>query len=265
VQPGPGVPDAFKLNMMIRTAIIALNQANQTGNYTVLRDLGGASFRATNDASRLAEIFADLRRRQLDLSPILFFTPKILAQPQIDPRGILRLVGYFPTAPEVVKFDIYYVQEAGSWRLFGIGVTSAPAEATAALPAPNAGQPSPAPASAAQPAPPQPQAAAKPAAAAPAKPAPKAAEAPAQPKPAATKPPSAKPEAKARPQPPRPGEGAGQSAGQNWTADTATRPNTPQAGAPSASINLTRGGEAQKDVEAPASESKDKPDFFPFW
>ena len=34
------MPDAYKLNMLIRTTLIALSQANQTGNYSVLRDLG---------------------------------------------------------------------------------------------------------------------------------------------------------------------------------------------------------------------------------
>jgi hypothetical protein len=132
--PGIALPDSYKLNMMIRTAIVALNQANQTGNYTVLRDLGSISFRMSNDPSRLAEVFAALRKRQLDLSPVLFFTPKLVQQPQVDERGLLRLVGFFETAPERVNFDIYYVFEAGQWRLFGIGLVTAPPEATAALP-----------------------------------------------------------------------------------------------------------------------------------
>jgi hypothetical protein len=132
------LPDAYKLNMMIRTAVIALNQANLTGNYTVLRDLGATSFRMTNDASRLAEIFADLRKRKLDLSPVLFFMPKLIQQPQINERGLIRLAGYFETAPERINFDIYYIFEAGQWRLFGIGVLLTPAvDATAALPQQN--------------------------------------------------------------------------------------------------------------------------------
>jgi hypothetical protein len=135
VQAAPGLPDAYRLNVMIRTAIIALNQANQTGNYTVLRDLGATPFRMSNDPSRLAETFAALRKRQLDLSPILFFMPKLVQQPQLDQRGLLRLVGYFATTPERVNFDIYYLLEGGQWRLFGIGVLMTP-DATASLPAP---------------------------------------------------------------------------------------------------------------------------------
>ncbi len=136
--PALTLPDQYKLNMMIRTAIIALNQANLTGNYTVLRDLGVTSFRLSNDASRLAEIFVDLRRRKIDLSPILFFMPKLVSPPQINERGLIRLVGYFETAPERINFDIYYAFEAGQWRLFGIGVLlKPPMEATAALPQQN--------------------------------------------------------------------------------------------------------------------------------
>jgi hypothetical protein len=132
--PAAVMPDEYKLNIMIRTAIVALNQANQTGNYTVLRDLGTASFRLTNDSARLAEVFQALRKRQIDLSPVLFFTPKLLQQPVMDPRGLIRLVGFFETAPERVNFDIYYLWEMGQWRLFGVGVVMSPADATAALP-----------------------------------------------------------------------------------------------------------------------------------
>ena len=40
----PTLPDQYKLNMLIRTTIIAVNQANKTGNYAVLRDLGSPNF-----------------------------------------------------------------------------------------------------------------------------------------------------------------------------------------------------------------------------
>jgi hypothetical protein len=131
---GPALPDAFKLNLLIRSSIIALNQANQTGNYTVLQDLAAPAFRAANNSARLAQIFGALRQRQLDLSPVLFFTPKLLAQPQIAPNGLLRLTGFFPTQPERVNFDLIYELTDGQWRLFGIGVNTSPAEVTSSLP-----------------------------------------------------------------------------------------------------------------------------------
>ena len=96
----PALPDAFKLNLLIRSSIIALNQANQTGNYTVLQDLGAPAFRASNNSVRLAQIFSALRQRQLDLTPVLFFTPKLVTEPQINANGLLRLVGFSRRRPK---------------------------------------------------------------------------------------------------------------------------------------------------------------------
>ncbi len=130
----PALPDPYKLNMMIRSSIIALNQANKTGNYTVLQDLGSPAFRASNNSARLAQIFGKLRQRDLDLTPILFFKPKLVQQPKVAPNGILRLAGYFPTSPERVNFDLYFQFVGGDWRIFGIGVNTTRADVTAAAP-----------------------------------------------------------------------------------------------------------------------------------
>jgi hypothetical protein len=239
--PALTLPDSYKLNMMIRTAIIALNQANQTGNYTVLRDLGAASFRASNDASRLAEIFADLRRRKIDLSPILFFMPKLVQQPQINERGLIRLAGYFETAPERINFDVYYVFEAGEWRLFGIGVLLKPAvEATSALPQPN--NPTPTPQSAA---------------AAP------SAEAPAKPAAAPAGRTSPKPPAKASESPAATGPAKPDKAAvENKTISNTARI---QLGAPAAPAAPPNAAPPPSEAEAPAAKEKPKDGFLSLW
>ncbi len=128
------MPDNVKLNLLIRTSIIALNHANQTGNYTVLQNLGAPGFRAANDSARLARVFAALRKRHLDLSPILYFTPKLFRPPIIGPDGLLRMAGFFPTSPERVNFELVFQRVGGRWRIFGIGVTTSSPDATAALP-----------------------------------------------------------------------------------------------------------------------------------
>ncbi len=122
----PDVPDPYKLNMLIRTTLIALNQANRTGNYTVLRDLAAPAFARTNDAARLAEIFAKLRKRDLDLSPILFFQPKLQGPARFTDNGLLRLTGYFETKPEQISFDMLFQPASGDWLLFGLAVEVAP-------------------------------------------------------------------------------------------------------------------------------------------
>jgi hypothetical protein len=117
---GTQIPDAYKLNMLIRTTLIALSQANQTGNYSVLRDLGTPQFQASNSDARLGEIFSALRQRQLDFSPILFFDPKLVRPAAVQSNGLLRLTGYIDTRPERVLFDMGFELVQESWRLSAI-------------------------------------------------------------------------------------------------------------------------------------------------
>ena len=119
-------PDDLRLLLMVRNAIIALNQANLTGNYSVLRDMGTPNFQITNSSARLAEAFSTLRARRLDISPIMFFNPKFASPPSIQDGQVLRATGVFPTTPEQVNFDIAFQLFGEQWMLAGIAVNVAP-------------------------------------------------------------------------------------------------------------------------------------------
>ena len=67
--PKPANIDRNGVLILIRSTLLALDQANKTGNYTVLRDLGAPAFQ-TNTAARLGEIFAKQRSDNLDLSGV---------------------------------------------------------------------------------------------------------------------------------------------------------------------------------------------------
>jgi hypothetical protein len=117
-----GIPDAYKLHLLTRTTVIAVNQANKTGNYSVLRDLAAPGFQASNNSAQLAEIFGELRKRNLDLSPVLFYQPKFTSRPVLLPNGMLRVVGLFPSRPQQVNFDLVFEQIQGDWRIYGISI-----------------------------------------------------------------------------------------------------------------------------------------------
>lgn len=134
----PEVPDAATIVTLMRTTVIALNQANMTGNYSVLRDLGAPGFQDANSFAKLADIFADLRGRQLDLGPVAVIDPKLFKPAAIDERGMLRLTGFFTSQPEQVNFDLAFQRIDGRWKLFGLGVNTTREE-----PAPIAAAPSP--------------------------------------------------------------------------------------------------------------------------
>jgi hypothetical protein len=130
--PKPAQIDRNGVLILIRSSLLALDQANKTGNYTVLRDIGAPGFQS-NTAARLGEIFAKLRGDNLDLSGVAVIDPQLNLLPQIEANGLMHMAGFFPSVPTQVNFDLSFAPVSGQWRLFGISVSigqSAPAAPT---------------------------------------------------------------------------------------------------------------------------------------
>ncbi|MDX7951237.1 hypothetical protein P7D22_08610 [Lichenihabitans sp. Uapishka_5] len=108
--------------ILVRSTLLALQQANETGNYTVMRDLGATAFQQTNTAARLGEIFATLRAQKLDLSGVAVLDPQLTLLPQIESSGDMHMKGFFPSVPVQINFELAYAPVAGRWRLSGISV-----------------------------------------------------------------------------------------------------------------------------------------------
>ncbi|RUZ70771.1 hypothetical protein EN947_29730 [Mesorhizobium sp. M7A.F.Ca.US.003.02.2.1] len=145
-EPKPANIDRNGVLILVRTSLLALDQANKTGNYTVLRDLGAPGFQA-NTAAKLGEIFAPQRQQALDLGGVAVLEPQLTLLPQIEPSGMLHMAGFFPSVPMQVNFELLFAPHERQWKLFGISVTlsnSAPeAPAAEPAPAPTAAEPPP--------------------------------------------------------------------------------------------------------------------------
>jgi hypothetical protein len=125
---------------LIRSTLLTLNDANRSGNYSVLRDLAAPDFQSRNSAADLAQIFTDLRRRNFDLYGAALLAPQLTAPPSLDADKRLRLTGVFATRPQQINFDLSYQVAGGQWRLFGIAIATpeAPPLPAAKAPAPAA-------------------------------------------------------------------------------------------------------------------------------
>jgi hypothetical protein len=148
--PKPAQIDRNGVLILVRSALLALDQANKTGNYTVLRDLGAPGFQV-NTAARLGEIFAKQRNDNLDLSGVAVIDPQLSLLPQIEANGLMHMAGFFPSVPSHVNFELSFAPVNGQWRLFGISVTIGQSGPVAPAPPP-AAQNQPAPNGAKQPA-----------------------------------------------------------------------------------------------------------------
>ncbi len=121
---------------LIRSTLLTLNDANRSGNYTVLRDLASPDIQSANNAADLAQHFAALRQRNFDLYAAAITAPQLAAAPRIENK-MLRLTGSFASEPQQINFDLLYQNISDQWRLFGISVQTPQASArqpTAALP-----------------------------------------------------------------------------------------------------------------------------------
>jgi len=139
------VPGELELAKLIWGTIAAVDNANQSGNYSVLRDLSATGFQINNNPARLAEIFATLRASNIDLSNALLVAPSYTAPPQLVQPDVLYLRGYFGIRPTSVEFELYYQWMAGKWRLYGVSIV--PLQVAGVAP-PQQARPAPAPASA---------------------------------------------------------------------------------------------------------------------
>jgi len=137
-QAKPAQIDRNGVIILIRSSLLALDQANKTGNYTVLRDLGAPGFQAANSAARLGDIFANLRRDKTDLSGVAALEPQLTLLPQIEANGLMHMTGFFPSVPAEVKFELLYAPVDGQWKLYGVSVALAQSGPTAPEPAPPA-------------------------------------------------------------------------------------------------------------------------------
>ena len=121
------MPDAEKIVLLLRSSLLTLNDALQTGNFTVLRDMGAPGFRDANTAARLSQSFSDLVSKNVDLSAVSIIAPQLAEPPALDQaKGMLHLKGYFPGQPVQINFEMLYQAVDGRWRLFGLSVQPGP-------------------------------------------------------------------------------------------------------------------------------------------
>ena len=123
------VPDENTLARLVWSTMTALDQANRTGNYSVLYELGTTAFQQNNSPDQLRATFTSLRANRVDVGRAVLNSPNYYIPPAIDQTGQLRLRGGFDYRPKSIRFDLLFAQEGGGWRINGISVVQMNADA----------------------------------------------------------------------------------------------------------------------------------------
>lgn len=114
------VPGQLELSKMLWSTVLAVDHANLSGNYSVLRDMSSQGFQIANNAANLAQIFTGLRNQRVDLSDALLVPPTYIDAPRMVQDNILRVRGLFQLRPNSIYFDVHWTWEQGMWKLHGI-------------------------------------------------------------------------------------------------------------------------------------------------
>lgn len=130
------VPSELELAKLIWSTLAAIDHANLSGNYSVLRDISSPAFQIANDPSRLGLIFSGIRESRLDLANTLLLAPTYAEAPKILAENVLQVRGYFGLRPTAIAFDLQFQWSQGKWRLFGVSITPATISSSAPIPAP---------------------------------------------------------------------------------------------------------------------------------
>ena len=109
---------------LVRTSLIAVQQADATNNYSVLRQLGSPSFQEANNVDRLSATFAGIRQSSMDLSGAVLLLPQ-LSNAELTNAAMLHVSGTFATKPVPVRFEILFQPIQGHWTIDGILIAPA--------------------------------------------------------------------------------------------------------------------------------------------
>ncbi len=119
--------------LLARTTLLALHNANLTGEYGVFRKLAAPPFQQANSAERLAAAFAAHRARPFDLSIAALKRPMWTLPPTVGADNLLRLSGFYSGGTENLRFALAFEPVDSTWRLHEIHVSTEPAMAASTL------------------------------------------------------------------------------------------------------------------------------------
>jgi hypothetical protein len=114
------LPTPLVEEVMVKTSLLTLNDANITGNYDVMYAKMAKAFRERFGADTLKQAFKAFAGKHID---IIAAKPIVASsEARINGNGALMLRGYFETTPSRLSYELDYAISEGEWKLIAIDV-----------------------------------------------------------------------------------------------------------------------------------------------
>jgi hypothetical protein len=121
------VPVPILQEILIKTALLTFNDANLTGNYTVMHAKMATAFRDKITPDQIKQEFKVFGDQKLDIGMVAAMQPVVSKDALINAvRGSLELRGYFDTKPSRVTYELDFLPSEGQWKLALIDVRIKP-------------------------------------------------------------------------------------------------------------------------------------------
>jgi hypothetical protein len=114
---GNKIPNALLQEILIKTTLLTFNDANLTGDYSVLHAKLSKTFRDKVTPDRLKQAFKIFADQKADIGLIAAMPPIASSEAKINvARGSLELRGYFATKPSRVTYELDFLPSEGQWK-----------------------------------------------------------------------------------------------------------------------------------------------------
>jgi len=120
------LPNAQYQEILIKTSLLTLNDANITGNYAVLHAKLAKPFRDQFTPDQLKQAFKTFADQKVDWGLIATKPPIPTSEAKIDSRGALQLRGYFDTKPSRLSYELDFVPSEGELKPLKLNVNVKP-------------------------------------------------------------------------------------------------------------------------------------------
>jgi len=114
------IPTGGVEEVLVKTSLLTLNDANLTGNYDVLHAKMAKAFRDKFDAEILKQAFKSFSGHHIDVIAAKPIVP--ISEAKINGDGELMLRGYFDATPSRLSYELEFAVSEGEWKLITINV-----------------------------------------------------------------------------------------------------------------------------------------------
>ena len=127
-------PDDNTVRQLVNQTMRSFSQALQRNDFGPFYETISDRWKGQITGEGLSRAFQPLIDRKTDFANIQSLDPTFGAPPAIDQDGLLVATGFYPSEPDRAGFELSYIYEAPTWKLFGIHVVPERSGASAATP-----------------------------------------------------------------------------------------------------------------------------------